>query len=323
MNMQTTPETEVSTSMTEDQAAEEMLKRWGVPEGDEPPESEAEEEAEAEQPKGDAEAEEEPEEEAPESDEVEIDVGGEKFKLPNMPIEAAKHIEAKVKEIEAGATRKFQEAAEIRKVAESQMEAAKAIGKLSEQQAELLTDHKLVMRRLKTLESIDANQLDSEQLSRLNHEYNQLNSAKTRIEQSYQEVTVKSTQEQAKQHEARLASLNEYAKKNVKGWSADYSETLLNFATKELGADPDFIRQNVSEVVIKALDLAYQGWKVRSTDPKAKQVQSTKTIKPGSNAGTKTNAAVNADKAMQRLKSSGRPEDAAEALLARMGAKRR
>lgn len=321
MNMQTTPETEVSAGMTEDQAAEEMLKRWGTEE--ESPEPEANDETEAEQPQGDAEAEEEPEEESPESDEVEIDVGGEKFKLPNLPIEVAKHIETKVKEIEAGATRKFQEAAEIRKVAESQMEAAKAIGKLSEQQTELITDHKLVMRRLKTLESIDASQLDSEQLSRLNHEYNQLNSAKTRIEQSYQEVTSKSTEEQAKQHTARLQNLNEYAKKNVKGWSEDYSKTLMDFATKELGADPDFIRQNVSEVVIKALDLAYQGWKVRSTDPKAKQVQSTKTLKPGSNAGVKTNAVVNADKAMQRLKSSGRPEDAAAALLARSSVKRR
>ncbi len=321
MNMQTTPETEVSTGMTEDQAAEEMLKRWGDKE--ESPEPEAEEEAEEEQPQGDADSEDEPEEDGEESDEVEIDVGGEKFKLPNLPIEVAKHIETKVKEIEAGATRKFQEAAELRKVAESQMEAAKQIGKLSEEQAELLTDHKLVLRRLKTLESIDAAQLDGDSLARLNHEYNQLNSAKTRIEQAYQEVTVKSKDEQAKQHAARLQRLNEYAKKNVKGWSAEYSQTLLDFATKELGADPEFIRQNVSEVVIKALDLAYQGWKVRSTDPKAKQVQSTKTLKPGSNAGVKTNAVVNADKAMQRLKSSGRPEDAAAALLARSNVKRR
>jgi hypothetical protein len=321
MNMQTTPETEVSTSMTEDQAAEEMLKRWAK--DDEPAAPEAEEEAEAEQPQGDADAEDEPEEEGAESDDVEIDVGGEKFKLPNMPIEAAKHIEAKVKEIEAGATRKFQEAAELRKVAESQMEAAKQIGKLSEQQADLLTDHKLVERRLRALESIDAAQMDDGALARLNHEYNQLNAAKARIEQAYKEVTGKTQEEQAKQHAARLSSLNEYAKKNVKGWSAEYSQTLLDFATKELGADPEFIRQNVSEVVIKALDLAYQGWKVRSTDPKAKQVQSTKTLKPGSNAGVKTNAVVNADKAFQRLKSGGRTEDAAAAILARAGVKRR
>ena len=321
MNMQTTPETEVSTSMTEDQAAEEMLKRWGTEE--EPPAPEAEEEAEEEQPQGDAEPEDEPEEQGPESDEVEIDVGGEKFKLPPVFAEQAKKLEAKVKEIEAGATKRFQEAAETRKVAETQLEAAKQIGQLSEQQTELLTDHKLVLRRLKTLESINANELDGESLARLNHEYNQLNSAKTRIEQAYQEVTVKNKDEQAKQHAARLQSLNEYAKKNVKGWSPDYSQTLLDFATKELGADPEFIRQNVSEVVIKALDLAYQGWKVRSTDPKAKQVQSTKTLKPGSNAGVKTNAVVNADKAMQRLKSSGRPEDAAAAMLARSNVKRR
>lgn len=321
MNLQTTPETEVSTSITEEQAAEEMLKRWG--EKEESPEPEAEEEAEAEQPQGDADAEDEPEEESPQSDDVEIDVGGEKFKLPNLPIEVAKHIESKVKEIEAGATRKFQEAADLRKVAETQMAAAKQIGQLSEQQAELLTDHKLVTRRLKTLESIDASQLDDGQLARLNHEYNQLNAAKGRIEQSYQEVTGKSQEEQAKNHTARLQNLNEYAKKNVKGWSEDYSKTLLDFATTQLGADPEFIRQNVSEVVIKALDLAYRGWKVQSTDPKAKQVQSTKTIKPGSNAGIKTNAVVSAEKSFNKLRTSGKTEDAAAAILARMSAKRR
>ena len=85
MNMQTTPETEVSAGMTEDQAAEEMLKRWGNEE--ESPEPEAEEQAEEEQPQGDADSEEESEDEGEESDEVEIDVGGEKFKLPNLPIE--------------------------------------------------------------------------------------------------------------------------------------------------------------------------------------------------------------------------------------------
>lgn len=321
MNMQTTPETEVSAGITEDQAAEEMLKRWGTEE--ESPEPEAKEEAEEEQPQGDADAKDESTDDGEESDEVEIDVGGEKFKLPNLPIEVAKHIETKVKEIEAGATRKFQEAAELRKVAETQMVAAKQIGQLSEQQTDLLTDHKLVTRRLKTLESIDASQLDDGQLARLNHEYNQLNAAKGRIEQSYQEVTGKSQELQASNHAARLQNLNEYAKKNVKGWSEDYSKTLLDFATKELGADPEFIRQNVSEVVIKALDLAYRGWKVQSTDPKAKQVQSTKTLKPGSNAGIKTNAVVTAEKSFNKLRTSGKTEDAAAAILARMGVKRR
>lgn len=320
----TTPETEVPTSLTEEGAASELLKRWGAKEQT-PPQTEETEEAEAEQPQGDAEAEADPEPEAEESDGVEIDVGGEKFKLPPVLAEEAKRIEAKVKKIEAGATQRFEEAAETRKFAEAQMQAAQQLQKLAVEHADLIADHKQVSRRMQQIESADFNALaesDPVQLTRLNAEYTQLMAAKQRIEAAYQQVTAKSQEQTEQQTQARLQRLNEFASKNIKGWSDEYSQTLLEFSVKQLGADPQQLRSIMSEPVIKALDLAYRGWKVHTTDPKAKQVQATKTLKPGATGQIKSAVKAELDQTSQRLKRTGKTEDAAAALLARMKAKR-
>jgi hypothetical protein len=324
--MQTTPEMEVSEGgITEAQGAEEMLKRWGAKEEAPAPEEEEAEEP-AEQSQDDEPQDESESEDEGQSDDVEIDVGGEKFKLPPVIAAEAKRIESKVKEIEAGATRKFQEAADLRRVAESQIEAAKQLQKVSSEQADLIADHRLVTRQLEQLEKVDWNSLvtnDPVEATRLNVQFNQLNAAKARIEQAYQSALQKSQGVQSQIDGAKLERLNEYAQKNVKGWSQEYSETLLNFSVKQLGLDADFVRQNISEALIKGLDLAYKGWKVQSTDPKAKMVQTGKTLKPGGNAGVKTNAMMTADKASSKLKQSGKVEDAVAAILARSSVKRR
>ena len=325
--MQTTPAMEVSeTGISEDQAAQEMLKRWGSDDESPEPEDEDETSEQPEQSQDDAPEESEESDEGSESDDVEIDVGGEKFKLPPVLAAEAKRIESKVKEIEAGATRKFQEAADLRRVAESQIEAAKQLQKVSGEQADLIADHRLVTRQLEQLEKVDWNSLvnnDPVEATRLNVQFNQLNAAKARIEQAYQGALQKSQGVQAQIDGARLQQLNEFAQKNVKGWSQEYSETLLDFSVKQLGLDAEFVRQNISEALIKGLDLAYKGWKVQSTDPKSKLVPTGKTLKPSGNTGVKTNAAITADKANKRLQQSGKVEDAVAALLARSSVKRR
>lgn len=185
----TTPDNlEVQGGITEDQAASEMLKRWGASDDKEKsPAPEPEDESTEEQPTGDAESDDEPTETETESDDVEIDVGGEKFKLPPAQAEQAKRIEAKVKEIEAGTTRKFQEASELRKVAETQIQSAQQLQKIAHEQSDLIADHKMVERRLAALERIDINALadsDPVALTKINAEYNQLVSAKARISRS-------------------------------------------------------------------------------------------------------------------------------------------
>lgn len=324
----TTPDIqEVQGGITEDQAASEMLKRWGASDDKEKsPEPEPEEESTEEQPTGDAESDDEPAETEAESDDVEIDVGGEKFKLPPAQAEQAKRIEAKVKEIEAGTTRKFQEASELRKVAETQIQSAQQLQKIAHEQSDLIADHKMVERRLAALERIDINALadsDPVALTKINAEYNQLVSAKARIESQYQQSVKTSQEEFTKQHQAKVVQLNDFAKRNIKGWSEDYSNKLMEFSVNTLGFSPDALRNGINEPMIKAIDLAYQGHKVRTADPKAKQIQDTKTLKPGSAAQSKTSAASMAEKSRARLAKSGNVEDAAMAMLYRSNSKKR
>lgn len=323
---------EVNQGISEDQAATELLKRWGV--GD-TPETEEEPEAQAdEQPQGDvqeqeteAQAEEGEQEEAEaQSEEIEIDVAGEKFKVPAALAEQAKRIESKAKEVEAGATRKFQEAAELRKFAEAQVESAKKLQEIATQNAEIIADHKSVTRRMQQIEQMDFNSLaenDPIALTKLNAEYMQLQAAKQRIEGAYQEASAKMQAESQAQMQQRFAHLQEFAQKNIKGWSDDYSKTLMEFSVNQLGADPDMLRNVMSEPVIKALDLAYRGWKLGQTDPKAKQVVATKTLKPGAVGQMKSNAVQAVEKTQQRLKKSGSVDDAAALLLARSNTRKR
>lgn len=324
MLIETTPEApEVQQGMTEDAAASELLKRWGAPR-----EEEAAAEDEAEQPEqGDAQAEDEAPEDTPQSDDstAEIDVGGEKFELPGVPKEQAKRIEAKVKQIEAGATQKFQEAAQLRQVAEAEVQAARQVAALTQQQTEMVGDYRNVMRRIQQLEQIDVNALadsDPVQLTKINAEYNQLIAAKGRIEQAAQQSMAQMKTLEAQQQQAKLQHLNDYAKRNIKGWGDEYSQTLLEFSVKELGFDPAQLKASMSEPMLKLIDLAYKGHKVQTSQPRDKRVLSSQTLKPGS-AGQSQNAKTAAEKATARLKKSGSVTDAAMALLMRSNTRKR
>lgn len=322
--LETTPETEVQQGMTEDAAASELLKRWGSPR-----EEEAAADADAEQPEqGDAQADDDATDDDSQSDDstTEIDVGGEKFEIPTAFQEQAKRIEAKVKQIEAGATQKFQEAAQLRQVAEAEVQSARQVAALTQQQTEMVGDYRNVMRRIQQLEQVDVNALadsDPVQLTKINAEYNQLIAAKGRIEQAAQQSMAHMQALQAQQTAARMQHLNDYAKRNIKGWSDDYSQTLLEFGVKELGFEPAQLKASMSEPMLKLIDLAYKGHRVQSSNPRDKRVLSSQTLKPGSAGQGTTNAKTAAEKATARLKKTGNVSDAAMALLARSNIRKR
>lgn len=322
--LETTPETEVQQGMTEDAAASELLKRWGSPR-----EEEAAADADAEQPEqGDAQADDDAADDDSQSDDstTEIDVGGEKFEIPTAFQEQAKRIEAKVKQIEAGATQKFQEAAQLRQVAEAEVQSARQVAALTQQQTEMVGDYRNVMRRIQQLEQVDVNALadsDPVQLTKINAEYNQLIAAKGRIEQAAQQSMAQMKALEAQQQQAKLQHLNDYAKRNIKGWSDDYSQTLLEFGVKELGFEPAQLKASMSEPMLKLIDLAYKGHRVQSSNPRDKRVLSSQTLKPGSAGQGTTNAKTAAEKATARLKKTGNVSDAAMALLARSNIRKR
>ena len=334
MEQQTTPDQpEVSNSLTEDQAAAEMLKRWGAPEADEaeeqsPDPEEPQADAEPEQSEqDDAEGEDEADDDAgEESGDIEIDVGGEKLKVPKAAAEVATRIQAKVKEIEAGATRKFQEAAETRKAAEAQIEQARTLQTIAQSQADLIADHKLVMRRLQVIESMDVSTLgdtDPVALTKLNAEYNQLQAAKARIEQQYQVSVQQLTAQQQQAARERMERLEKHAAARIKGWGQERSSALAEYA-KSKGYTPERLAAVLDEAFIEILDDAAHGHALRTARPAAKRVATpNKTLTPNAAGTGKTAAVVKAEKATARLRSTGSVEDAAMALLARSSIRKR
>jgi hypothetical protein len=151
---------------TEADAAQALLARWGVkpddPVTDDASESEAQaadatETTDEQQPdEGTADAD---GDEQAQPDEVEIDVAGDKFKFPKTLAEQAEKIQRKVKDLEAGTTRKFQEAAEIRKALEVEREQVAFVQKLANSQTELLADFRAVQKEVDQLTNLDWNAL--------------------------------------------------------------------------------------------------------------------------------------------------------------------
>jgi colicin import membrane protein len=323
---QTTPETEVATGITEDQAVQELLGKWASKETPEPEAKaeEPEEEPQESQPEeGTDEPVEETEEEATEGGEIEIDVAGEKFKVPAALQEQAKRIEAKAKEVEAGATRKFQAAADLQKAAETQIQAAKQFAQVAQAQADLMSDHKMVARRLQQLEAIDIQNTDAETLTRLNAEYNQLQAAQRRIETQVQQNAAQMQEQEAAALKAKLENAEKVLQTRVKGWGPEKAKALTDYAISR-GAPVEALKAITEPWMVEVLDDAAYGRQMREHRPQiTKRVQEApKTLKPGA-SGKQPAAVVKVDQAMQRVRKTGSINDAAAALLARSQIRKR
>lgn len=324
-------EGEVATGMTEDQAASALLKQWGAT--DEDASTDADDEADESNDEQADEAidseDDDSDEQADESGDIEIDVAGEKFKLPPAVAEQAKRIEAKAKEVEAGATRKFQEAADLRKAAELTATQATQQQHFNQAQTQLLGDHALVMRRMQLIEQMDMGALaesDPVQLTRINAEYNQLRTAKERIEGAYGRAQHLFGQDQQKVKEQRYQAAADFAKANIKDWATDGGKRLAAYAMGR-GLAPADVENLLSQDprLVLILDDAAYGARVRGAKPDQNKrvAAANKTLKPGAGGQSKTNATSNADKAKARLAKTGSVNDAALALLARSNAKRK
>ena len=328
MEIEATQETGGSQGLTEDQAVQAIMARWSKAEKPEPeqpaaPQEEAQEaESSAEQPTSDAPAEEEAEE-AADSGEIEIDVGGAKFKAPKALQDTFKQVEAKVKEIEAGATRKFQEAADLRKAVEVQTQAVAQIQKIAEANADLLADHRMVVRRLEQLEGVDINSVGAEDLSRMNAEFNRLQAAKTRIESQYAQNVQKWRDEDAKAFQARREHAEKIVASQIKGWSPEYGKKLAEYAISR-GAPAEALNGISDAWMVQILDDAAYGYAMRQKTPQVtKRVAETpKTLAPGA-PGTKSATSAKVQSAEARFKKSHSVDDAAMLLLARAQSRRK
>jgi hypothetical protein len=302
---------EIPESLTEQQATDELLKRWTSK--NEGPEAESDEPEEEPQPQGDEEPTEEPEEATPED--VEIDVGGAKFKAPKALEETFRQVESKVKEIEAGATRKFQEAADLRKSVEAEKRAVAELQKVAHENAAILGDHAMVSRRLAAIEAVDIASADEGALVRLNAEYNQLQAAKRRIEEQYQQNVVRAREEESKAVRARQEHAEKLLSTHVKNWGPARQKELAEYAMSR-GAPAEAISQITEAWMVQILDDAQYGRQMRDAKPELKRVsEPSKTLKP-SGSGSKQST-LKATDAAAKAKKTGSVDDAVMALLAR------
>jgi len=324
---QTTPETEVASDLNEDQAAQEILSRWTKkqePEAKQEPAEPAEEaEAQPEQAQADATEPEEATEEPDDNGTFEFDFGGEKIAVPKAFQEVGEKLSTKAKALVVGANQKFQEAAELRKAVDTEKAVVADIRKIAEATADLLADHRAVSRRLQQLEGIDIQNVDTDTLTRLNAEYNQLQAAKGRIEQAYQAKVAETKAKESEALRARMEHAEKVVSTRIKGWGPELKKQLAEYAMSR-GAPAQALEGITEPWMVEILADAAYGRQMREhkSTVEKRVVTAQPTLKPG--ASVKTQPAVQkANEALSRLKRTGSVDDAMAALLARSSIKRK
>lgn len=314
--MSETQETEQG--LSEEQAAEKLLSRMR---------KEPEPEHEEEEPANETEPESEALEDAPEDDEVEADFLGEKVKVRGKEAsELVQRFAAKAKELEANTTRKFQEAAEVRKSAEKAAEAAQLVQALAEKHGEMLGHRTMVQQRMQQLRNIDVRQLQAQDpaaLAGLTAEMQQLQMTEQEITRRLA-MTAHGIQEQRAQLQAQgIEEAKKYAQ-TIKGWSEEYDAKLLDYVVKDVGAPADEVRAKMSGWLMKLIHQAYEGQKVSQSKPwEKKSPGSNQTLKPGTSGQSKGQTTAAVESAQKRFKKSGSLDDAAQLLLARSKLRKR
>lgn len=322
-----TPEAE---GITEDQAAERLLEKFKsrqekpeekqeTPENDPPEDNSDESEESSESDNSESTSDDDVEEE--------IDFLGEKAKLRGKEArEFASHFAAKVKDLEANTTRKFQEAAEIRKTAAEQIELAAKVAKIAQDQGEMLGHRKVIEQRLRELSSVNIQQLrvnDPAALAAITAEIQHLQMADQKIVQRLHEAGRAYDEADLQIKAKRFEEAAKYAQ-TIKGWGAEMDEKLLDYVVNKVGAPANEVRSQMSGWLIKLIHQAYEGQKVSQSKPwEKKSPGSNQTLKPGTSGQSKGQTTAAVESAQKRFKKSGSLDDAAQLLLARSKLRKR
>ena len=338
-NTTTTPATpEVGNGLSTEQAAQSLLARWNSRQQEaadaDDSESEAVDEADdgdephaeqSEQDDADA-GDDEPEAQV-ESTEYELELGGAKFKLkPDELPQRLSEIQAKAKELEGGATRKFQEAAELRKSLEAEREQIQQLGRLAAQHTELLADMRSTQREIEQLSSVDWNALsDSDPvtaqkaMARLMTLQNaqqsigqRLNEAQRAMQQQDAEIRAQIAQRGTEKLSKLIPDFNEATKAELSKFIAQRELTPMG---REALWDP--------EVVAAFHDaMKYRAMKQAAPVQQKRAVDAPKSLRPGTAATPNTSAKQRADAALKRVRETGKTDDVVSLLLARQKVRR-
>lgn len=336
-NTTTTPATpEVGNGLSTEQAAQSLLARWNSRQTADADDSESEpteaaddgDEPRAEQSDEDQAPERDDEPEAQvESTEYELEFAGAKFKLKPEDLPAKfGELQAKAKELEGGATRRFQEAAELRKALEAEREQIQQLGRIATQHTELLADMRSTQREIEQLQQVDWNALsDSDPvtaqkaMARLMTLQNaqqrigaQINDARYQMQQSDAQMRQQWAQRGTEQLSKMIPNFGDATKKELSEFIAQRDLTPMG---REALWDP--------EVVAAFHDaMRYRAMKQAAPVQQKRAVDAPKSLRPGTAATPNTSAKQRVDDARRRVRETGKTDDVVSLLLARQKIRR-
>jgi hypothetical protein len=317
---------EVAYHTTED-AAQALLARWNS-RANEPTADDSESEAQdADEPADEPDAEQPDEgtadaqgEDAGTVDELEIDVAGEKFKLPKTLKEQAERIQQKTKDLEAGVTKRFQEAAEIRKALEADRELTQFIGKLSVQQTDALADLRSTVREVERLQGVDLQSLhDSDPVtaSKVTARLVQLQAQQRAIEARLAQATDEIKRAESHHRQQAMERGQQQLAKLIPNLSDATKQELATYIAQR-SLTPEGQAALWDAEVIAAFHDAKRYRDMMSAKPVAKKtVEPSRTLRPGTAAAPNSSAKARVEAAKARAYKTGSTEDIAAALLAR------
>lgn len=250
------------------------------------------------------------------SEEYEFDLAGHKFRMGKDNLkEVLPQVQAKAKELESGAQRKFQEAAEARKHADE-------FGQLVAQNAELFGEFKSVSAELQHLHSLDLEAMsdsDPVRAQKAAFRLMQLQQRHGNLQQQLQQADAQMKQSRAQANQKAVDEVRQYAQTSIKGWSQDLDRALGDYVVKNRVKSDSVSALTTDPALYELAVKAYKYDTLQATKPIAeKKVQDApKTLKPNSTNTTVTSAQVRARDAWGKFEKSGSMDDAVEAYLAR------
>lgn len=313
--------------MSEDDAAQALLSRFqqkAEPATSEEPKEDDNAEStdvEAEQ-AGEATAEATTEVDESES-EVELDVAGEKFKLPAKLAEHAERIQSKVKDLERGAQSKFSEAAEIRKAAEAERQQIAELRKLVEARAPVLGEYQAVTAQLQGLQGIDLASLsdtDPVTAQKALAQMMQLQQKQAALVGKLRQADAEFSQKEAQVKSERASKGKEHLDKAIPGgWTAERRQAVTEYVSQR-GLSAEAVEAaNYDPVLVEVLYKAAQWDSLQAKKPEINKRanEAPKTLRPNAAGSTQSVQRANTEKAIQAHKKVGNLESAAAAILAR------
>lgn len=218
------------------------------------PQVEDESRAELEEANEDEAEGEETEEESGEPETVEVELNGETYKVPAALKDAFL--------MQADYTRKTQEVAETRKIAEAKLAEAESVFNVSNEVLEARAALLNVSNGLNQFQNMDWAKLEAEDpIGAMSawRQYQQLEKARGEITGFLNEEQSKRAATAEQETANRLRETAEFARTKIPGWSPEVDAKVTAFAEAELGFTRDTLKSAYSPSVYKALHLAWLG----------------------------------------------------------------